>query len=214
MYWLTQSLLISWKHFLDADDAYADAALSSFLSTLRREEKETTQAMQAGIDFEAAINSAVAGVTVESVSEKYDRAVAKFSRICTGGQPQVPVAGKLHVSGLDFQLYGVCDYVKAGVIFDIKRVQRYEYGKYLHSPQHPMYLHLLPGASKFTYLIFDGTSTYTETYRRGDFEPIEDTISHFINWLLANRYINDYFTHWEMNTERMDKVDGIYCSKE
>ena len=30
MYWLTQSLLSSWKHFLDADDAYADAALSSF----------------------------------------------------------------------------------------------------------------------------------------------------------------------------------------
>lgn len=209
MYWLTQSLLSSWKHFLDADDAYADAALSSFLSTLRREEKETTQAMQAGIDFEAAINSTVAGVPVESGSAKYDRAVAKFSRICAGGQPQVPVAGRLRVSGLEFQLYGVCDYVKAGVIFDIKRVQRYEYGKYLHSPQHPMYLHLLPGASKFTYLIFDGTSTYTETYRRGDFEPIENTISCFINWLLANGYINDYFTHWEMNTERMDKVDGI-----
>lgn len=209
MYWLTQSLLSSWKHFLDADDAYADAALSSFLSTLRREEKETTQAMQAGIDFEAAINSTVAGVPVESGSAKYDRAVAKFSRICAGGQPQVPVAGRLRVSGLEFQLYGVCDYVKAGVIFDIKRVQRYEYGKYLHSPQHPMYLHLLPGASEFTYLIFDGTSTYTETYRRGDFEPIENTISCFINWLLANGYINDYFTHWEMNTERMDKVDGI-----
>ena len=200
MYWLTQSLLSSWKHFLDADDAYADAALSSFLSTLRREEKETTQAMQAGIDFEAAINSTVAGVPIEPVSEKYDRAVAKFSRICSGGQPQVPVAGRLHVSGLDFQLYGVCDYVKAGVIYDIKRVQRYEYGKYLHSPQHPMYLHLLPGASKFTYLIFDGANTYAETYRRGDFEPIEDTISCFIN---------DYFTHWEMNTERMDKIDGI-----
>lgn len=209
MYWLTQSLLSSWKHFLDADDAYADAALSSFLSTLRREEKETTPAMQAGIDFEAAINSTVAGVPVESGSAKYDRAVAKFSRICAGGQPQVPVAGRLRVSGLEFQLYGVCDYVKAGVIFDIKRVQRYEYGKYLHSPQHPMYLHLLPSASNFTYLIFDGTSTYTETYRRGDFEPIENTISCFINWLLANGYINDYFTHWEMNTERMDKVDGI-----
>ena len=203
MYWLTQSLLSSWKHFLDADDAYADAALSSFLSTLRREEKETTQAMQAGIDFEAAINSTVAGVPIEPVSEKYDRAVAKFSRICSGGQPQVPVAGRLHVSGLDFQLYGVCDYVKAGIIYDIKRVQRYEYGKYLHSPQHPMYLHLLPGASKFTYLIFDGANTYA------DFEPIEDTISCFINWLLANGYINDYFTHWEMNTERMDKIDGI-----
>ena len=176
MYWLTQSLLSSWKHFLDADDAYADAALSSFLSTLRREEKETTQAMQAGIDFEAAINSTVAGVPIEPVSEKYDRAVAKFSRICSGGQPQAPVAGRLHVSGLDFQLYGACDYVKAGVIYDIKRVQRYEYGKYLHSPQHPMYLHLLPGASKFTYLIFDGANTRGDVparrfraYRRYDF---------------------------------------------
>ena len=209
MYWLTQSLLSSWQHFLDADDVYADAALSSFLSTLRREGKEMTPAMQAGIDFEAAINSTVAGVLVESVSAKYDRAVAKFSRVCAGGQPQVPVAGRLHVSGLDFQLYGVCDYVKAGVIYDIKRVQRYEYGKYLHSPQHPMYLYLLPGASKFTYLIFDGTNTYAETYRRGDFEPIEDTISRFISWLLANGYLNDYFTHWEMNDERMEKTDGI-----
>ena len=27
MYWLTQSLLSSWKHFLDADDAYADPVL-------------------------------------------------------------------------------------------------------------------------------------------------------------------------------------------
>jgi hypothetical protein len=72
-----------------------------------------------------------------------------------------------------------------------------------------MYLHLLPGASKFTYLIFDGVNTYAETYRRGDFEPIEDTLNRFMNWLLANGYINDYFTHWEMNTERMEKVDGI-----
>ena len=209
MYWLTQSLLSSWQHFLDADDAYADAALASFLSTLRREEKEATPVMQAGIDFEADVNDTVAGVPIDPGSANYDRAVAKFSRICAGGQPQVPVAGRLRVAGLDFQLYGVCDYVKAGVIYDIKRVQRYEYGKYLHSPQHPMYLHLLPGASKFTYLIFDGVNIYAETYRRGDFEPIEDTINRFLNWLLANDCINEYFTHWKMDDERMDKVDGI-----
>ena len=209
MYWLTQSLLSSWKHFLNADDAYADAALSSFLSTLRREEKETTQAMQAGIDFEAAINSTVAGVQIEPVSEKYDRAVAKFSRICSGGQPQVPVAGRLHVSGLDFQLYGVCDYVKAGVIYDIKRVQRYEYGKYFNSPQHPMYLHLVPGAAKFSYLIFNGTDTFIETYRRGDFTPIEETIAKFINWLRENGYMSLYEENWKMNSERMEKTHGI-----
>ena len=30
-----------------------------------------------------------------------------------------------------------------------------------------------------------------------------------MNWLLANDYINEYFTHWKMDDERMDKVDGI-----
>ena len=58
------------------------------------------------------------------------KAVRRFSRLCMGGQPQVPISGNLFVSGLDLTLYGVCDYVKAGIIYDIKRVSRYEYGKY------------------------------------------------------------------------------------
>ena len=209
MFYLTQTLLSRWQHFLDSDDAYAEDALASFIQTLKREPKETTPAMQAGIDFESAINAVVAGNPVDIKNEKDSKAIRRFSRLCAGGQPQVPVTGDITAAGLEIHLYGVCDYVKAGTIYDIKRVQRYEYGKYLHSPQHPMDLHLLLGASKFTYLIFDGANTYTETYRRGDFEPIEDTISCFINWILANGYINDYFTHWEMNTERMDKIDGI-----
>ncbi len=209
MYWLTQSLLSSWQHFLDADDAYAVAAFQSFFATLRMEEKERTPAMQAGIDFEAAINAAVSGVEPEPVSEKYDRAVMRFTRLCAGGQAQVPVAGQIRICGLDFQLYGVCDYVKAGTIYDIKRVQRYEYGKYFHSPQHPMYLHLLPEAKKFTYLIFDGSSTYMETYRRGDFWPIEETIFRFVRWLDEFGYLDDYKKHWIMNERRMEKVYGI-----
>lgn len=210
MYWMTQSLLSSWQHYLDADDAYADSALASFLATLRREKTERTPAMQAGIDFEATINNSVAGVPVEPVNDRHDKAVAKFSRLCAGGQPQVPVAGKLHVSGLDFQLYGICDYVKAGIIYDIKRVQRYEYGKFLHSPQHPMYLHLLPGATKFTYLIFNGSDTFAETYRRGDFPPIEETIQRFISWIVETGHIETYFKYWNMTNERMEMINGIY----
>lgn len=212
MYWMTQSLLSSWQHFLDADDSYADTALASFLSTIRREEKEPTPAMQAGIDFEAAINGVVAGTKICDIKEKFDRVVYKFARMCMGGQPQVPISGTLKVGNLDFLLYGVCDYVKAGIIYDIKRVQRYEYGKYQNSPQHPMYLHLLPSASRFTYLIFDGSNTYAETYRRGDFEPIEATIQRFINWLLKNGYINDYFSNWSVTKEREEKADGIQIS--
>ena len=209
MFYLTQTLLSSWQHFLDSEDAYAEDALASFIQTLKREPKETTAAMQAGIDFEAAINAEVAGTPVDIQNEKTARAVRRFSRLCAGGQPQVPVAGQITAAGVGICLYGVCDYVKAGVIYDIKRVQRYEYGKYFHSPQHPMYLHLVPGASKFSYLIFNGTDTFIETYRRGDFPPIEETITTFIHWLRENGYMSLYEEHWTMNAERMEMTHGI-----
>ena len=209
MFYLTQTLLSSWQHFLDSDDACAEAALASFIQTLKREPKETTPVMQAGIDFESAINAVVVGDPVDTKNEKEARAIRRFSRLCAGGQPQVPVAGDIAAAGLEIRLYGVCDYVKAGTIYDIKRVQRYEYGKYFHSPQHPMYLHLVPGAAKFSYLIFNGTDTFIETYRRGDFVPIEETISKFINWLRENGYMSLYEEHWNMNAERMEKTHGI-----
>ena len=209
MFYLTQTMLSSWQHFLDSDDAYAEDALASFIQTLKREPKETTPAMQAGIDFESAINVVVAGDPVDIKNEKEERAIRRFSRLCAGGQPQVPVTGDITAAGLEIRLYGVCDYVKAGTIYDIKRVQRYEYGKYFHSPQHPMYLHLVPGAATFSYLIFNGTDTFIETYRRGDFVPIEETISKFINWLRENGYMSLYEEHWKMNAERMEKTHGI-----
>ena len=209
MFYLTQTLLSSWQHFLDSEDVYAEDALASFIQTLKREPKETTAAMQAGIDFEAAINAEVAGTPVDIQNEKAARAIRRFSRLCAGGQPQVPVAGQITAAGLEIRLYGVCDYVKAGTIYDIKRVQRYEYGKYFHSPQHPMYLHLVPGAAKFSYLIFNGTDTFIETYRRGDFTPIEETTAKFINWLRENGYMSLYEEHWTMNAERMEMTHGI-----
>lgn len=199
MYYLTQSLLSNWIHFLDAEDSYTDAALDSFKTALRREPFEPTPAMLAGREFEAAVNAQVAGEEIEFPNEKYARAVKRFARLCAGGQAQVTVGRTERIAGLEFRLYGICDYVKAGTIFDIKRVQRYEYGKYFKSPQHPMYLHLIPGANKFTYLIFDGMNTYTETYRRGDFTPIEDTISKFVHWLKEYDYWNTYNEHWTMN---------------
>lgn len=209
MFYLTQTLLSSWQHFLDSEDTYAEDALASFIQTLKREPKETTSAMQAGIDFEAAINAEVAGTPVDIQNEKAARAIRRFSRLCAGGQPQVPVSGQITAAGLEICLYGVCDYVKAGTIYDIKRVQRYEYGKYFHSPQHPMYLHLVPGAAKFSYLIFNGTDTFIETYRRGDFPPIEETITTFIHWLRENGYMSLYEEHWTMNAERMEMTHGI-----
>lgn len=208
-WYLTQSLLSSWRFYMNADDAFSESAYASFMASLRCEAKEKTAAMQAGIDFEDAINRTVAGETPEPVNAKWDKAVRRFSKICTGGQPQVPVRGELHVCGMDFGVYGLCDYVKSGVIYDIKKVTRYEYGKYFDSPQHPMYMTLVPEAKKFSYLIFDGSNCYIETYRRGDFKPIEETITEFLRWLYETKNLETYKEYWKMTDERMNKVYGI-----
>lgn len=206
MLYLTQSLLSSWRYFLNSDDQYSDAAYLSFLSALRREETPPTKAMLEGITFEDAINATVCGEQLAYMNPKLEKAVQRFSRICAGGQPQAPVSGILHINGLDIACYGKCDYVKAGVVYDIKKVTRYEYGKYFDSPQHPMYMRLIPEAKKFVYLIFDGMHTYTETYRPGDFRPIEEIISEFIGWLHNTNNFEEFEKYWTMNDERKKRI--------
>lgn len=208
MYYLTQSLLSSWQYFMDVEDPYSETAYGSFLSALRREKKPPTKPILDGIAFEDAVNATVRAETPE-VNPKWEKAVRRFSKICAGGQPQVPVSGVLRVCGLNIGVYGLCDYVKAGTVYDIKKVTRYEYGKYFHSPQHPMYMRLLPEAKKFVYLIFDGTNTYTETYRPGDYRPIEEIISEFIGWLHNTSNFEDYEKYWTMNDERKEKIYGL-----
>lgn len=208
-YWLTQSLLSNWIYYLDADEERAQAAWDSFVSTLRREEKEPTQAMQDGILFEDMVNRLVAGEPLADVpNTKWDAAARRFAGRCSGGLSQVPVTGDLSVAGMDFCLYGVCDYVKAGLIMDIKKVTRYEYGKYQHSPQHPIYLHLLPEAKQFDYMIFDGANCHVETYRREDCKPIEQIISEFIRFLEDTGGLDIYKHLWAMNEERRRKREA------
>lgn len=211
--YLTQSLLSSWQYFLNSDDTYSDTAYQSFLSALRREKTEPSKAMLEGIAFEDMINATVRGEDMPEdspIPPKWEAAVKKFSRICAGGQSQTPVSGMFHVRGLDIYFYGLCDYVKAGTIYDIKKVTRYEYGKYYDSPQHPMYMALLPEAKKFIYLIFDGTHAYQEVYRPGDFRPIQDTISEFIGWLEEMNLFEEYEKYWTMNNERKEKIYGLF----
>lgn len=209
-FYLTQSLLSSWRYFLNAEDAYAETAFQSFLSSLRREKTEPSKAMLEGIAFEDYINATVRGFPPDGVPPKWEKAVRKFSRICSGGQPQTPVSGVIQARGLNIGVYGLCDYVKSGVIYDIKKVTRYEYGKYFDSPQHPMYMTLLPEAKKFVYLIFDGTHTYTETYRPGDFPPIESVVSDFLGWLHEMNLFEEYKKYWSMNDERNERIYGYF----
>lgn len=203
---ITKTLLESWAYTFDCAEDYADDAMADFLATLKREPREPSEAMIAGTNFENLVYRIAAGEkVVEDVlqnsvnpvsgeaheSRKYPEnyeGAKKIADIITGGQIQVPVSCDVTVDGQEFWLYGICDVVKAGIIYDVKfrttsLGSSEVYGKYLHCTQHPLYLKALPEAMRFEYLVSDGRDLYAEVYTRDETEPIEDHICNFWKWL-------------------------------
>lgn len=217
MYRLTHSLLEKWMRCTDPDTA-SDEAFAAFLNALERKKGPKTNAMQAGIDFEDEVNYFIENGILKAedgpgeqtfvamgdthVTEKrkfndpQSRAIRQIGKILSGAQLQVREEKTIRLCGMDIHLVGVADALKAGMLYDIKRVQRYEYGKYQFSTQHPMYFELFPEAMKFSYLIFDGQYLYREDYRRGDFEPIETTAAAFLRYLEGAGLMDIYKEHW------------------
>ena len=206
--WLTQSILGDWLYCAGADDR------EELIRRIMRLKREQTTAMRRGLDFEARVTAWASGNPPDpNLTPAELSAVRKFGNLCRGGAAQAPITGVIRAGGLEFQAYGICDFVKAGRIFDIKRVSRYEYGKYQFSPQHPMYLALLPEATRFDYLVFDGQRWYIETYRRGDFPPVEETVSEFVRYLRDTGTLDTYIKNWSMTSQRQDLIYGIYQRK-
>ena len=203
---ITKTLIESWAYTFDCAEDYADDAMADFLATLKREPHEPSEAMIAGTNFEnlcyriASGENVVETILLDTVNpvtgevnesrkfpDNYDGA-RKIANIITGGQIQVPVSCDLTVAGQAFWIYGICDVVKAGVIYDVKfRTTSLGstdvYGKYLHCSQHPLYLQALPEARRFDYLVSDGRDLYVESYDRNLIEPAEVHIRNFWAWL-------------------------------
>jgi hypothetical protein len=197
MYKMTHSLLESWRRATDPDAD--ETAFGVFLDTLEREKRQKTKAMQDGIDFENAVTRYINNEAPDSkrIGDEL-RAIAQFGNRLRGAQLQVREEKEIKVCGREILLVGVADALKAGILSDIKRVQRYEYGKYQFSTQHPMYMELFPEALRFDYLIFDGKYCYMEQYRRGDFEPIHGTIKAFLEYLDGAELMETYQKNWEV----------------
>lgn len=219
MYKMTHSLLESWRRATDPDAD--ETAFVAFLDTLERKKRQKTKAMQDGIDFERDVNYFAENGVFEildgptenvihamgdtiiiennvDISTPYYRAVRQFGNRIKYSQLQVREEKEIKVCGREIVLVGVADAIKAGILSDIKRVQRYEYGKYQFSTQHPMYMELFPEALRFDYLIFDGKYCYMEQYRRGDFEPIQGTIKAFLEYLDGAEMMETYQKNWEV----------------
>lgn len=195
MYRLTHTLLESWRR---ATDPEADeSAFASFLDTLERKKKPKSAAMKTGIEFESAVNQYIRNEPVILEDEKAMKAMTQFGNRLRGAQLQVRAETPVEIDRIPFLLVGVADALHAGIISDIKRPTRYEYGKYFDSTQHPMYMELFPEAMRFDYLIFDGAYCYREQYRRGDFQPIHDTIRAFARYLNDADLMDTYKKFWE-----------------
>ena len=184
---ITKTLLESWAYTFSCFEGCEEDAYSDFLKTLNREPLEETEALAAGRTFEHMCYTLAEGKQW-APGTQWLAGAQKVADILTGAQFQVPVSCDLQVAGQDFWLYGICDAVKAGVIYDVKfRMKSLGaedvYGKYLDCSQHPLYLKALPEAYRFEYLVSDGTDLYVEKYNRRNSKPIEEHIMNFWAWL-------------------------------
>jgi len=189
---ITQSLLSSWQWSLKLEDGYED-----FLKTLRREPIQQTKAMLNGIRFENVLNAVLNGAEIEPTHEWY-KPIMELYPTLHGAAQQASPSREVVIDGIHFVLYGRLDFLKAGVIYDTKFSKTYRRaGKYLDSPQHPMYFALVPEAYEFQYLICDGTYIYKETYRPDEVEPIERTIKHFMDFLDKMNLVSVFYENWK-----------------
>ena len=189
-YLITQSLLSSWQWSLKLENGYED-----FLKTLRREPIQQNKAMRDGIHFENVLNAVLNGAEIEPTHEWY-KPIMELYPTLHGAAQQASPSKNIVVGGITFVLFGRLDFLKAGVIYDTKFSKTYRVGKYLDSPQHPMYFALVPEAREFQYKICDGKYIYTETYRPDEVEPIERTIKQFMDFLDRQNLVTTYCEHW------------------
>lgn len=196
---MTHSLLSAWLYSMQ-DNPFSDATteadpMEDFLKVLRREPRETTEAMQNGIDFENLVTSIVRG-RYRQYDDRWDEAARQIAGIVRGGILQLKAKKRITVAGTGLLLFGILDVLKAGTIYDIKFTKNYDRGKYFDSTQHPMYFELVPEADTFTYLPSNGSAVYQETYRREETPSIIPVISDFLGWLEAVDLMDVYREKW------------------
>ena len=198
-YRITASLLNSWQRIWDAKDFVREAegdtvsletkiddamekAYKEFLDVLNRVPTPDNEYMKRGREYEASVYAGKDEI---------------FSPICSNGVEQATYYKKLVIDGENICLYGVLDYLKAGKIYDIKRVSYYSNQKYKTSHQHPMYFELVPEASEFTYLIMDDKGNrHTETYIPENCEDIKNVVSTFISWIKSRGLWETFAQNW------------------
>lgn len=209
-YLITQSLLAAWSYIFDCAEGSEGDAMEDFLRALKKEPGEQSAAMLRGISFENAVYATQCGNrgAAEYHAEEWAKrgceedeaaCVRNMAKKLRGGAYQLTEYKEKEICGITFLLMAKCDWVRAGVIYDCKRVEAYaNVGKYYSSVQHPMYLEVIESASEFRYEICDGKDIYEERYTREDIpQPIESVIAEFVDYLKTEKLLDTYKTYWK-----------------
>lgn len=186
---ITASLLNAWSYQFHCDEQYAEKAQEDFIKTLQRIKEPPNEYMLRGIEFE---------------ERCYNGEFPEISDKVKGGAFQVYHEKELVVDGKDIIVLGYADAVKEGVVYDIKRVSKYDLQKYFHSYQHHVYLYLLDNTHRFEYLVAQGSSDnnlnfYVEEYTLKDILDVKDIIAQFFDYLKSNGLFDIYEQNWKIN---------------
>lgn len=199
-YLITQSLLSSWGYMFNCYEDGQEEAYADFIRTLNREPSIPTKAMLNGIEFENEVYKAAQGFARQPYP-KWEQGIQTVATIIKGAPVQVRVQRDIEVCGINILLYGIIDAMSAGVIFDVKYLNKSFgsadlAGKYYDSPQHPAYLYMVPEARRFEYLVSDGNDLYKEVYDRNITRPISEIITEFIQSLEMMDLLGIYKEKW------------------
>lgn len=199
-YKITKTLLESYSYMFDCAEGFEDDAYADFLKTLNREKTEPNEAMLNGLAFERDVYK-VANCNPNIDNPKWEAGIEQVARIIRGAQIQVRDGRDLELDGMTFWVYGILDALKAGVIYDVKFMNKSMnsvdvYGKYLTCSQHPAYFYIIPEATEFQYLVSDGSSLYVERYAREDTPHISEYIRPFIQYLTETGLLETYKKKW------------------
>ena len=134
---------------------------------------------------------------------KWYRPASEFGALLRGAQFQVRIHRPITVRGMEFEIHGVLDALKEGVIYDIKFKNKSFgssdiAGDWLDSPQHPFYFYLVPEARKFLYLVSDGNDIYIEQYFPEETVPAAKIIAEFVDFLEASGLMDVYKANWQV----------------
>ena len=204
-YLMTQSLLSAWETLYlplpsglgeEGKEKLHQSRMEGFLRALERRPAKPSRANLDGIQFENMVTACCAG-DPPPTDHRWREGVMTAGKILKGCQFQVAAWRDMRIDGLDFLLYGRLDGLRAGVIYDLKFSRKYQPGKYLDSPQHPMYFACVPEASRFDYVVYTGKDICTESYQREETPPVSFRISHFIQYLTCAGLEKTYRERWK-----------------